>query len=422
VLEKVLFSSCVERHRFVFYEAGLLGIDNYNQLNHRNTDTKMQKFIRITFILLLLAAAQLSAAERKLIEMCGEGYLETVDGYRVLHVKGSPEQMGIQHGTLLKAIIKSNVDFLFSHVLDNDVQIGENTIPRSMIASQLIGQFQYRIPDDYMTEMKAIARAAELPEWKIVGANLIPELFHCSGFALLKDATAGKKLYHGRVLDYGIDWKLQECAVLIIAEPEGKIPFVNVSYAGFIGSVTGMNLRQVSIGEMGGKGVGQWDGMPMSFLVRKVLDGAETLDEAVAVFTENKRTCEYYYVIADAKADSAVGLRCVPEAVDIVKPGQFYDLLPNPVKNTVLLSAGDRYLELSKRTAEQFGSFTEQLAIRLMDYPVATKNANLHNVLMIPEDARLYVANADPNGQGAWQQRYHHFDIKKLMLSKPENK
>lgn len=380
----------------------------------------MQKFIRITFILLLLAAAQLSAAERKLIEMCGEGYLETVDGYRVLHVKGSPEQMGIQHGTLLKAIIKSNVDFLFSHVLDNDVQIGENTIPRSMIASQLIGQFQYRIPDDYMTEMKAIARAAELPEWKIIGANLIPELFHCSGFALLKDVTAGKKLYHGRVLDYGIDWKLQECAVLIIAEPDGKIPFVNVSYAGFVGSVTGMNQEQISIGEMGGGGVGQWDGVPMSFLLRSVLDQAKTLKQAISIFTDNKRTCEYYYVIADAKADDAVGLRCVPEAVDIINSGQFYKLLPNPVKNTVLMSAGDRYQELSKRAAEQAGTFTEETAIRLMDYPVAMKNANLHNVLMIPEDFELYVANADPNGQGAWMQKYYHFDIKELMRSKPE--
>lgn len=58
--------------------------------------------------------------------------------------------------------------------------------------------------------------------------------------------------------------KLQDHAVLMIVEPEGQLPFVNVSYAGFIGSVTGMNLEQLSTGEMGGGGVGQWDGIPMS--------------------------------------------------------------------------------------------------------------------------------------------------------------
>ena len=63
--------------------------------------------------------------------------------------------------------------------------------------------------------------------------------------------------------------------MLTVAEPEGKIPFVNVTYAGFVGSVTGMNAKKISIGEMGGKGLGHWDGVPMAFLVRMVLEEAE---------------------------------------------------------------------------------------------------------------------------------------------------
>ncbi len=110
----------------------------------------------------------------------------------------------------------------------------------------------------------------------IIIANFIPELFHCSGFAISGSATKDGTLYHGRILDYGCDWRLQEHAVLTVAEPRGKIPFVNVTYAGFIGSVTGMNAERVSIGEMGGKGMGHWDGMPMAFLVRTVLEEADT--------------------------------------------------------------------------------------------------------------------------------------------------
>ena len=93
-------------------------------------------------------------------------------------------------------------------------------------------------------------------------------MFHCSGFALSGSATKDGTLYHGRILDYGCDWRLQEHAVLTVAEPEGKIPFVNVTYAGFIGIVTGMNAKKVSIGEMGGEGLGHWEGVPMAFLVR----------------------------------------------------------------------------------------------------------------------------------------------------------
>ena len=87
--------------------------------------------------------------------------------------------------------------------------------------------------------MRGIADGAGLDVQDVVVANFIPELFHCSGFALSGSATKDGTLYHGRILDYGCDWRLQEHAVLTVAEPRGKIPFVNVTYAGFVGSVTG---------------------------------------------------------------------------------------------------------------------------------------------------------------------------------------
>ena len=59
---------------------------------------------------------------------------------------------------------------------------------------------------------------------------------------------------------------------------------MNVTYAGFIGSVTGMNARQVAIGEMGGRGLGQWAGTPMALLLRMALEEAGDLDAAIAVF------------------------------------------------------------------------------------------------------------------------------------------
>ena len=60
-----------------------------------------------------------------------------------------------------------------------------------------------------------------------------------------------------------------------------------MTYAGFIGSVTGMNAKKISVGEMGGRGLGHWDGVPMAFLVRMALEEANTLDEAVAVFRDH---------------------------------------------------------------------------------------------------------------------------------------
>src|SRR5262249_31555861 len=52
-------------------------------------------------------------AGSRTVARCGEGFLEEVNGYRVLHLKGTPYEMGYQQGALLKDDIKALVHFLF---------------------------------------------------------------------------------------------------------------------------------------------------------------------------------------------------------------------------------------------------------------------------------------------------------------------
>lgn len=364
------------------------------------------------------SAPPVSQPARELVAVEGKGYLERVDGYPVLHLKGNPEEMGYQHGVLFREHVRQNVAFLLDDKPDEQIEVGPLKLKRAMIAAFLNATFKDRVPARFMEEMHGLARGAGVPPARIIAANLIPEMFHCSGFALLEEATAEGELLHGRVLDYGVSLRLQEHAVLIIQEPDDGIAFVNVSYAGFIGSVTGMNVEQIGIGEMGGRGEGQWQGIPMSFLVRMVLENTRTLNEAIAVFTDNPRTCEYYYVISDARANTAAGMKAVPEKIELIRPGQPHPLLPSPVADTVLMSAGERYALLSRLVAERHGQFTQETAIRLMDAPVAMKD-NLHNALMVPGAGVIWVANADKEGNGAWKQKYHRFDLHQLMRERP---
>ena len=212
------------------------------------------------------------------------------------------------------------------------------------------------------------------------------------------------------MLDYAVDWQLQDHAVLIVCEPDGEIPFVNVSYAGFIGSVTGMNSRHVSIGEMGGGGLGHWDGMPMALLVREVLQTAGDLDAAIATMRDHPRTCQYFYVVADGNTNRAVGMEASWDKFEVIEPGQAHPLLPKPVKDAVLLSADRRYDELVRRAKEQHGRIDAEAALRLMDLPVALKS-NLHDVLFAPKSTDLWVANASHDKQPAATQPYAHFNL-----------
>ena len=227
-------------------------------------------------------------------------------------------------------------------------------------------------------------------------------------------------MYHGRILDYGCDWRLQEHAVLTVAEPDGAIPFANVTYAGFVGSVTGINAKSVSIGEMGGRGLGHWAGVPMAFLVRMALEEADDLDEAIGVFRDHPRTCEYYYVVADGKTGKGVGMEASWNTFGVVEMGKAHPRLPHAVPDAVLLSAGDRYEELARRVKEKHGTIDAESALRLMDRPVAMKS-NLHSVLFETKSTKLWVANASKDGQPAASQPYHEFRLGDLLTHQADS-
>lgn len=362
----------------------------------------------------------LKGGPAKTIARCGEGWLETINGYRVLHLKGTPYEMGYQHGALLKESIRKNLEYMIK-VRGDKALIGAGGLelkPATLIR-MIIRIQEKHVPEKYFEEMQGLADASGLDRDLVRLGNFIPELFHCSGFAVMNSATKDGTLYHGRVLDYAIDWKLQEHAVIIMAEPDGGIPFVNVTYAGFLGAVTGMNARQVSIGEMGGGGYGHWNGVPMALLVREVLSSAKTLDEAIAVFKGNPRTCQYFYVVADGKTNRAVGMEASWDKVDVVNAGTAHPLLPKPVKDCALLSAGGRYDELVDRAKKSHGKIDVRAALELMDRPVAMKS-NLHNVLFEPGSTRFWVANATPDKKPACDQPYYEFQLTELLKRRPD--
>lgn len=353
--------------------------------------------------------------ERRLVASHGAGRLEVHDGTKVLFLKGTPEEMGAQHGTLLKAEVQNLMDRVLY-----GVGVGSSFAKSRWFFSEIeeaTGRFGKFVDPRYTREMDAMASAAGVLREEARLANYFPELFHCSGFAVFGDATVGGRIYHGRVLDYMKGIGLEQNATVIVHQPEQGHAWVNISYAGFIGSVTAMNAKHISVGEMGGRGEGQWDGKPMAQLIREVMEKAGTLDEALAIMQRGPRTCEYYYVIADGKSKRAVGIAATPTKFEVVLPNQAHPQLPHPIKDAVLLSAGDRYEELARRVKGGFGKLDMDGARDLMTRPVCM-TSNIHSVLFAPDTLDFWVANADSKNPAS-HTRYTHYNLAALLAGNP---
>lgn len=356
-----------------------------------------------------------ATGERKLVAMHGAGRLEMHDGTRVLFLKGTPEQIGEQHGTLLK----DEIHDLVQRVVYG-VGVGSSFAKGRWFFGEIegcVGRLSPFIDPRTLREMDSIAKVVGYHPQEIRLANFFPEMFHCSGFALLGDATQGKRIYHGRILDYMKGIGLEKNAVVSVYQPDEGHAWVNVGYAGFTGSVTAMNDQHISLGEMGGRGEGHWDGKPMAQLVREVMEKAGTIDEAVEIMRKGPRTCEYYYVIADGRAQTAVGIKATPDIFEVVRPGEGHPQLDSPIKDTVLLSAGDRYRELVRRVQDGYGKFDVDAARDLMTRPVCM-SSNIHSVLFAPDSLDFWVANSDGETPAS-HTRYTKYNLKDLLSGPP---
>lgn len=350
-------------------------------------------------------------AERRLVATEGAGRLEIHDGTKVLFLKGTPEDMGRQHGVLMKKEVRDLVDrVLYGVGVGSSFDKGRWFFGEIESCQARIGRF---IDARYLREMDALAAAAGVEREEARLANFFPELFHCSGFSIFGDATVGGRMYHGRVLDYMKGVGLEQNATVMVFQPDIGHAWVNVGYAGFVGSVTAMNARHISIGEMGGRGEGNWDGKPMAQLMREVMENAGTLDQAVEIMRRGPRTCEYYYVISDAKSKRAVGIAATPTKFEVVLPNMAHPLLPHPIKDAVLMSAGDRYEELARRVKAGFGRFDADRARDLMTRPVCM-DSNIHSVLFAPDTLDFWVANADSQNPAA-HCRYTKYNLAALL-------
>ena len=321
----------------------------------------------------------------------GNGSLEIKDGRRVLRLRGRPYEIGVQHGRLLAANIKRLCERVIYGVgFSYSIEKGRWFLSEAV---KLVERQRPFIAPEYFEEMRGVADGAGLPLATLQAANIFPEFFHCSGLAVFGKATRGGTLLHARVLDYMTEVGLQDEAVTMAIERDGARRFVNVGYAGFIGSVTGMNEKQVAIGEMGGRGEGKWDGTPMAQLLRGALENCDTLEEALDYMRRRPRTCEYYYVVSDGKSRTARGVAATPETFQVIKPAEAVPLLPERVEDAVLLSAGDRYKQLVKRVRDLHGRIGLEEMQRIIARGVAMKS-NLHDAIFEPPTLTLWIANA----------------------------
>ncbi len=381
-----------------------------------------------------------------------KGYLEMVDGTWVLHVKGTPYEMGYQHG----ALAREQVQQAMARV-DRLLEMAKEEVGLPRFAAEFLLGCEYRlclpyIPERYQREMEGLADGAGVDLNILRGMLVVSELTerNCSSFAVFGKATGNGKLYHGRNFDWVMEAGLQEDAALILYEPDGYVPFASAGYFGLIGVLSGMNMEGVSISQIGAVTKdGSFRGVPLMVMLRRILEESKNLDTATEILTKSKRTVGYNYVVADGKAMAArayetTANHCAVFTDNDPKETVEYAL---PIENAVFRadeamdqtvrsfqtcskgypnmpygseSYDHRYKGMAEDIKAHFGAIDEKAALDILKN-AAMKKSNLHSVLCNATDREMWVAHAEGEEIAA-KQPYIHYDLKKLFLKPDQRK
>ena len=201
----------------------------------------------------------------------GQGYKQIEEGITVAHLKGREAQIREQYEALLK---EESADFT-------------KVIRRNHLLQSAVG----------------------------VG---------CTNFAAFGSAAVDGKVWHGRNFDfYGLG-AMDRYKVVYIMEPEGKIPYVSIGWAGWNGYAqvhTAMNAAGISLGYMWGDShEGRIADAPRLWeLFRRVMENAHHLTEAVDILQSSPRASAANLLITDAKVPDAIVVEMTAKKIAVRK-------------------------------------------------------------------------------------------------------
>jgi len=360
-----------------------------------------------------------------------ESHDPEVNNIKILHLQGTPYEMGFQHGRLIKDDIQ---DCIYQTLGMARSYTGFEAM------EEVYDLMEPYIPLEDKEEMRGLAHGADIPLKVIHWFHAIPEFSEygrkkkfkrgfkpttCSNVAAFGKAVPGGELLQLRVLDWNRGLGVQKWPVILVHQPDKGNASVTFSFAGFIGCVSGMNDQHMAFGEMGyGDPPGETlEGIPFVFLFRKMMREVDTLDSAIQIMQNARRTCSYVYLISDVKSQDQKALLFVSDKNRLLYFGENTtiqdersgDILP-AIDDVVYGSAKEEILFSSLMT--HYGKIDTAALIKISQ-AVAHKG-NMQNVIFKPKTLETWVSNAsnatrDEQGK-ACNQKWFYFDFKSALM------
>ena len=398
-----------------------------------------------------------------------EAWMEKKENINVLHLKGSPYDVGYQHGVLMREEIKNGAVKLYVDPLRN-----ENMNPlKKLIANQVLKKKIYKPleksqPREILEHLHGIADGSRVSYKAIFKSNhranvimfMTPIIFRnylksfnqlgisleeaCSTIVVTELATINGSTIVGRNTDYsGIEaWPKYQTVSFV--EPEDGFKYVQIGTAGILMWAPGMNENKIVVCAHSMKyNEINPNGWSIAAFTDAILRTAENLEDAMDIINKNPRGVSCGFIVTDGNSKQAFAAeissskatirwiednRLVMTNMAISEEKRKIDLV---AKYNLNEGCPGRYHRFMQLIEENYGKIDPSLVAQFMGdhiryttgternaYGIIAVDDNINSIVFLPEELKLWVAVGPAP---VCNNPYFGFDFKNEIIGQPSN-